>query len=915
MVAPKYDRLVEDNDEEVDHDTSLTRGGYSDDPDTADVVEEDKRGLGSSAAAYGRPPTYYGEGPFDAPSSDEDETLLDKGSQPPLSPNLVERGNTRVVYKSRPSSLRCLIIFIASVVVFSIVVGVLAANSYVGSTFRTHGSKKITMDHVFNGTFSIQKKSLHWVPEAGDGVFSIEEGGVIRLVDLKTNVTRTLVTLSDVTDIQGNRLLFSDWQLSADMQYLLLKADRLKQWRWSSFGNYYVHNIEAKTTHPIIPPSNPPTTAYATWSPTGQSIAYVTHNDLYVLTSPEPDTSPIRVTSSGNASLFHGVPDWVYEEEVFSADFALWWAPDSNKLAFLAFDETLVDEFSFPVYNPTNNADTVIPYTSEVVMKYPKPGYNNPLVSVHVFDLKGFLEDPTFVTLGRPAGDATIELDWNGKQAPDNSIILEVAWVTNSTLIVKEVNRNADDGSVVVFQLGDQFVGGLQEEKSVGKVTRKLGKGGEEGDDGWIDNSQTIHPLPAGLSFQGTESAYLDIVPTPDGYNHIALFSPVDTTKPIFLTSGPWEVTSRIQAVDVDGRLVYFEATSPNGMDRHIYSISLPVNLLDPVKPQEPTSLTDRSKLSAYSSSFSPQAGFYVLSYNGPNVPWQKVIKAGDSAFDYSLTTNEKLLNATLEYEAPNIVFSTIESDGYELNVKEIRPPRMDDSGRTKYPVLFRVYGGPGSQTTELTFSRDWDTYVTCGLQYILVIVDGRGTGFKGRKLRNPVKGNLGYWETVDQISAARIWASKNYVDPKRIGIWGWSYGGFMSSKVVEANAGIHSLAMSVAPVTSWRLYDSIYTERYMNLPEVNPGGYINASISNVTGFTHVEFLLAHGSGDDNVHYANSAHLLDMFTQHQVRNFRFRMFTDSDHSISKRGGRREVYEYLTGFLIEKWGKGGRRRNW
>jgi len=136
-----------------------------------------------------------------------------------------------------------------------------------------------------------------------------------------------------------------------------------------------------------------------------------------------------------------------------------------------------------------------------------------------------------------------------------------------------------------------------------------------------------------------------------------------------------------------------------------------------------------------------------------------------------------------------------------------------------------------------------------------------------------------------------------------------------MSSKIAEAGAGVHSLAMAVAPVTSWRLYDSIYTERYMNLPQANPGGYINASISNVTAFHDINYLLAHGSGDDNVHYANSAHLLDMFTKEHVRNFRFRMFTDSDHSINKRGANREVYEFLTAFLIEKWGKGGRRRGW
>jgi len=328
-----------------------------------------------------------------------------------------------------------------------------------------------------------------------------------------------------------------------------------------------------------------------------------------------------------------------------------------------------------------------------------------------------------------------------------------------------------------------------------------------------------------------------------------------------------------------------------------------------------PTPLTDDSTVSSYSASFSPGAGFYLLDYAGPIVPWQRVVDVSRPDFSYVLTDNAALNTTLGEFEAATITYSTIDSDGYELNVKEMRPPKMDDSGRTKYPVLFYVYGGPESQKVNVEYKRDWHDYLVCTLQYIVVVVDGRGTGFKGRRLRNPVRYNMGFWETRDQINAARIWAGKDYVDPKRIGIWGWSYGGFMASKIAEADAGIHSLAMAIAPVTSWRLYDSIYTERYMGLPNDNPGGYINASISHVEGFKKIDFLFAHGSGDDNVHLAHSAHLLDMLTAAQVRDFRFRMFTDSDHSIFRRGANQEVYEYMALFLVEKWGKGGRRRGW
>ncbi|EPQ56197.1 hypothetical protein GLOTRDRAFT_59312 [Gloeophyllum trabeum ATCC 11539] len=774
------------------------------------------------------------------------------------------------------------------------------------------------MDHIFNGTFSVDRQGVRWIPEAGDGVFSIFEGGYIKLVDLKTNRTENLVARSDVKDEHGRQLGWSEWRVSADMQYMLIKTNYRKQWRHSSLGNYYLHSIRDKTTVPLHTPSNPPVTSYATFSPSGLSIAYVSSNDIYIIpslsalftSSSSSLPAPIRLTFTGNETLIHGVPDWVYEEEVYGADHTLWWSPDSNSLAYLSFDETDVDVFSFPIYNPTEDSYKVVPYTQDVKVKYPKPGYKNPLVNIRVFELDKYLDgefDEEDRTRPAAVSSLTLTLDWSDRQRPQDSIVQEVAWIANQTLLVKEVNRAADRGSVVLFDLSQSA------RANIGKVVRTLGKDSEEWDGGWIDSAQNIYPLSSNLGPGGSGApAYLDIVPDAKGYNHIALFSPADSSKPVFLTTGEWEVTGNILGVDKNGT-IYFQAARPS-TDRHISAVQLPSSVASH-KAGAPTDLTDLSVPAYYDAHFSPNAGFYLLSYQGPGIPWQKILQVSNESFNYVLTDNAQLNRTYEQYESPIISHSTIDSDGYELNVLEMRPPKMDDSGRTKYPVLFRVYGGPGSQMVSNRFERDWHHYVVCGLKYIVVVVDGRGTGFKGRKLRNPVRENLGFWETKDQINAARTWAAKAYVDPKRIGIWGWSYGGFMSSKVAEANAGIHSLAMAVAPVTSWRLYDSIYTERYMNLPDLNPEGYVNASISNVTGFHNVDFLLAHGSGDDNVHFANSAHLLDMFTRAQVRDFRFRMFTDSDHGINRRGAYRELFEWMTAFLLEKWGKGGRRRSW
>jgi dipeptidyl aminopeptidase B len=279
-----------------------------------------------------------------------------------------------------------------------------------------------------------------------------------------------------------------------------------EQWRHSSFGNYYIHGLEDKTTHPLIPPSHPPTISYVTWSPTGQSIAFVRKNDIYLLLSAlydvfflyvytwlnsicRPSEEPIQITDTGTVSFFNGVPDWVYEEEVFSSDFALFFSPSSTLLAYLTFDEADVDMFSFPIYNPTSDNFEVVPYTADVKMKYPKPGYNNPIVSLKVFDVSVYREALESPSLSSPTSAATLELDWEGRYEETDSIIQEVKWVGNNTLMIKEVNRNSDQGNVVLFELGDR---GKAATRRMGKVVRKLGKDGEEGDNGWIDHASSL---------------------------------------------------------------------------------------------------------------------------------------------------------------------------------------------------------------------------------------------------------------------------------------------------------------------------------------------------------------------------------------------------------------------------------------
>ncbi|KAM0787347.1 hypothetical protein ACM66B_003435 [Microbotryomycetes sp. NB124-2] len=778
-------------------------------------------------------------------------------------------------------------------------------------TFTGEHLNTMTIDHLANGTFWADRESVDWLAEAGDGVYSYRaDDGSIVLEDVKTNSTRLLVDGDKVKDPSGRKLSWIRFKVSADLKYILFDTDYTKQWRHSSLANFYVHNVETSETTPLRPESRPPHTAIATFSPVNHHIAYVQANDLYVYEDPPSarsrDSKAIRVTVDGNPTTFNGVPDWVYEEEVFSADSAMWWSPDGTKLAFLSFDEEQVPEYEFPIYNPSFVSPGAQPYPLSTVMRYPKPGYPNPKVKISVFDLKSYLdsprdrptltdEDEASTTLDPRVEAALYTLELSEPFGVNDTIVSEVSWVGSNDLMVKATNRVADQMRVAHFDFNESAAG----RKLVGKVVRDTDFSSIDG--GWVEPGQFMVGIESTRLLHSDAAVkdaadkyppgYLDVVPDENGFNHVAMFSPPDTSEPVFLTTGSWEVDDGIQAVDMARGLVYFVAANTS-TSRHVYSVPLPTrDDLSSLKSGQtsvapPHQLTDSSEGSFYRASFSPFGGYYVLDQQGPNVPWQKLISVEEPENVRVLANNTALSKVDAGFKQAEVVLGSIEVNGVELNTLELRPPLMDVSGRTKYPVLFQVYGGPASQMVTEQWQRDWHHYLATSLEYVIVKVDPRGTGYKGRPFRMPVRKQLGSLEARDVVETARKWSQLPYIDEKRVGIWGWSYGGFLTNKVVETNSSVFTLAMSVAPVTDWRYYDSIYTERYMSTPQMNPVGYRNSSVRQMDGFKQVDFALAHGSGDDNVHFLNTAALLDRFTVEHVRNFRFRMFTDSDHSYA-----------------------------
>jgi len=299
-------------------------------------------------------------------------------------------------------------------------------------------------------------------------------------------------------------------------------------------------------------------------------------------------------------------------------------------------------------------------------------------------------------------------------------------------------------------------------------------------------------------------------------------------------------------------------------------------------------------------------SGWYWLNYKGPDVPWQKLRSAHDPVFERVLNDNTGLKRMMQGYDLPQKRIKAIAVDGIELNTAEIVPPDFDPNAQQRYGVLFRVYGGPDSQQVSTAFNYDFSQAIVSDPEQdmIVVVVDGRGTGAKGQKFTCVIRKQLGMYEVIDIVNTAKYWSQLPYIDPKRIAIQGWSYGGYLAAKVIEANSGFVQAGVSCAPVTDWRFYDTIYTERYMLTPQENESGYNKSSVNNMEGFKNAHYLLMHGSGDDNVHFQHTLDLLDKFTGAQVRGYKLRVFTDSDHGMSFHGATKEVWTTMKDFLLD-----------
>ncbi|KAK1623640.1 dipeptidyl peptidase IV N-terminal region-domain-containing protein [Colletotrichum phormii] len=753
------------------------------------------------------------------------------------------------------------------------------------ATSRGSG-KPVTLDQVMTGFWSPYSHSISWIegPSGEDGLLleqgargkdylvveDVRAGKLDRQVSAEVVQSRTLMK-NPWINVGGRQMTPYDGRPSKDMKKVLVSTDRKHNWRHSFTALYWIFDVETQTAEPLDPERSDARVQLATWSPQSNAIVFTRDNNLF-LRKLDGDKKITQITKDGGPEYFYGIPDWVYEEEVFASNSATWYSEDGKYVAFLRTNETGVPEYPLQYFmsRPSGKEKPAgeETYPDEKRIKYPRAGSHNPVVDLLFYDVE--------------RGDV-FTVDIEGGFADDDRLINMVLWANNKVLI-KETNRVSDIMRVVLVDVVAR----------TGKTVNTIDVGKIDG--GWFEISHETQFIPADPANGRPDDGYVDTVIHDDG-DHIAYFSPMDNPEPVYLTGGNWEVVNGPSAVDLANNLVYFVSTKESSIQRHVYSVHLNGSDLKP--------FTDTNFESYYDISFSSGAGFGLLSYLGPKIPWQKVIStpSNPTSYEHVVEQNTQLAENAKKYELPILKYGTIKVDDVELNYVERRPPHFNE--KKKYPVLFQQYSGPGSQSVSKKFSVDFQSYIASALGYVVVTVDGRGTGYIGRKNRVLIREKLGHWEAIDQIAAAKHWSALQYVDSARIAIWGWSYGGFQTLKTLEMDAGqTFSYGMAVAPVTDWRFYDSIYTERYMRTPQLNSDGYDQTAISNVTALAgNVRWLMMHGVSDDNVHYQSTLTLLDKLNLEGVENYDVHVFPDSDHGIYFHNANKIVYDKLNNWLI------------
>ena len=697
--------------------------------------------------------------------------------------------------------------------------------------------KAFTLEEIWGGAFSAERlQSLHSMNNGTQyTVLEIDNTTGNSSIEVYNYATgekaSTLLSSSFLKDIQR----FQSYEFSKDEKRVLLATELEQIYRRSSRGVYHIYDVASNSSFKISEQK----IQSPALSPDGNKIAYVLDNNIYILNF--VTGKEIQLTDDGKKNeIINGITDWVYEEE-FAFVRAFDWSSDSNKVAFIRFDEKEVPEFSMDVYGSNL-------YQKQDVFKYPKAGEKNAKVSLHIANLGNMSVDQ--VSLG----------DYKDFYIP------RIKWSANPNILsVQVLNRHQNNLDLIFVNAKTKTPTVVLNEK----------------DEAYIDVTDNLTFLEDNSFIWTSEK---------DGFNHIYHYK--ETGELINqVTKGSWEITD-YYGYDTKNKKIFYQSVEDKNINRDIYTIGLDGNNKKKLSSKDGTNEAD------FSADFSQ----YINYFSNATTPYEFTLhNAKDGKVIREIKNNQRLKDRVAQYDVRQKEFSTIDINGETLNTWMIKPKNFDPA--KKYPLFMFQYSGPGSQMVSNSWNRSNDFWYMMLAQqgYVVACVDGRGTGFKGAKFKKSTQNDLGNLEVQDQIAAAKHFGTLDYIDASRIGIWGWSFGGFMSSNCLFKASDIFKMAIAVAPVTSWRFYDTIYTERYLKTPQENAKGYdANSPINFVDGLKG-KFLLVHGSADDNVHVQNTMRLIEALVQ-KNKDFDWAIYPDKNHGIYGGNTRLHLYSKMTNFI-------------